>query len=232
MTRKGLINPSCRRRQASNALNLLDSGLRRHDEKRMSQGFSKYILVFGLVILAGCSMLSRPAHIVVPLTETHKIQLPPPKSLGRNIRLNQLATWEQGEQINRIQFIVEVDDNSIRMVGLTPWGTQMFSVDLGPGGLKYDRFTGMADDFRPEYMLTDFMLTYWSREQLVTVLRDGGLELVETYEPIHQRSILADGKTIIRIEYDDTSRWNGKVMFINLYRNYRFQIETLVYEPL
>ena len=189
-------------------------------------------MIFGLVILAGCTtMLSQSGYVVVPLTETHKIRLPPPGSLGQNIRLYQLTTWEYGEQTKRMQFIVEVDDNRIRMAGLTPWGTQMFSVDLGPGGVKYDRLTGIIAKLPPEYMLTDFILTYWPREQLVDILREGGLELVETYEPIHQRTVLADGKTIIRIEYSDTSRWTGKIIFINLYRNYRFQVETLVYEP-
>ncbi|GMQ89123.1 MAG: hypothetical protein BMS9Abin09_0577 [Gammaproteobacteria bacterium] len=51
--KESLINPSCRRKPASNALNLMDSGLRRNDDRRFNQGILKLpVLLAGLLCSA------------------------------------------------------------------------------------------------------------------------------------------------------------------------------------
>ena len=50
LSREPLLNPSCRRRPVSNALNPLDSGLRRNDERRINQSSPRH-QAFRLLII-------------------------------------------------------------------------------------------------------------------------------------------------------------------------------------
>ena len=51
MLREGLINSSSRRRPGSSALNFLDPGLRRDDERRINRSFPEAFLFLGLCAL-------------------------------------------------------------------------------------------------------------------------------------------------------------------------------------
>ncbi|HED17993.1 MAG TPA: lipoprotein B transmembrane [Gammaproteobacteria bacterium] len=90
--KKGLINPSCRRRPASNALNLLDSGLRRNDERRINQDFlnrccNTFAMLLLLTSLSACGFKLR-GDVELPqiLQETYIESKNPFTGMARALR--------------------------------------------------------------------------------------------------------------------------------------------------
>jgi len=84
MFKEGLINSSSRRRPGSSALNLLDSGLRRNDERRINQGFlnsTRWIILLSglaytmpaLAILLDCKQNQDGTYLCVEIEGSRAI---------------------------------------------------------------------------------------------------------------------------------------------------------------
>lgn len=189
-----------------------------------------YFLILITLLLSGCSTVFRSADASVFPELKDKIVFPAPASLGYKVSATQLFKGQYRNHEFDIQISLEADENAIRMVGLTPWGAQLYSIKLSNGKLEYREFIKPRAPVNPEYTITDFILTYWPKSVLVDLLKQKGLAIEETSEYPFMRSITNNGKQIIKIEYESSNKWEGKIKFNNMDYGCSFQVETMSVE--
>ena len=152
---------------------------------------------------------------------------PSPDSLGYKVSATQLFNGQYGRHEFDIQVVVEVDKNELRMVGLAPWGGQLYSIRLSDGKIEYKELDNSKMKINPEYTVTDFILTYWPISVLNDWIKKKGLRVVETGTNPVTRTILNEDGPAITINYQNKNKWKGKILFKNMKQGYSFQVETV-----
>lgn len=190
--------------------------------------FRNLVLFFIIIfLLSGCSTFLRSAEADVFLEKDNLFVFPSPDSLGYKVSATQLFNGQYGRHEFDIQVVVEVDKNELRMVGLAPWGGQLYSIRLSDGKIEYKELDNSKMKINPEYTVTDFILTYWPISVLNDWIKKKGLRVVETGTNPVTRTILNEDGPAITINYQNKNKWKGKILFKNMKQGYSFQVETV-----
>jgi hypothetical protein len=187
----------------------------------------------GMLLLSGCALFGRDAGIRVEVAPGHVMTLVHPGPLGRHggerLALTQLLAFQHDDNRFDGELAIEIDARTVRMVALAPWGGSLYAMLLDGARLTHQSSLGSPRGIRPEYIMTDFILTYWPEAQLRPLLAGGGLSVADQGT---RREIRADGGPVITIDYTADDRLTGKATLVNHLRHYTLQIETLSVEAL
>ena len=130
---------------------------------------------------------------------------------GRNYALQAQLEWRPG---------------SMALAGLAPWGTALFSLAYDGSEMEIRGNRALLQGLRGEHVLADILVTFWERPQLLGRLRGDDLAVNDIPG---KRTITRNGSPVIVIDYENETRWNGRVRFEHLERAYVLQIQTIGY---
>jgi hypothetical protein len=190
------------------------------------------LMIFFHLILAGCSHIKQHQQQSVEIAQGITLTLMSPAALGISQVLTQSVTIKHaGEEHNTLAQI-EIDNHSLVLVGMTPLGNQLFSIEYRKNNWYYEVNPILSARIKPKYLLADFQLSYWPIELLQQHLSGGTIQLEKTLGAANKRAIYRDSKKIIDIRYEKSGLWKGQVDFRHLERDYSVSAKTLSVEEL
>ncbi len=155
-----------------------------------------------------------------------------PTSLGRNLTLSQRVTGELAAEGASLRFELEVREDKLVLVGLTPTGVSLFTVtQQGKTWDSRSRFPNGTPEgavLDPAYMLADIKLTYWPVEALNLALGAKRWRVLEEVSGEARRRVLIDplGQTIAEVIYPPRLA-AGDIVLKRYDIPYRLKIRTL-----
>ena len=190
-----------------------------------------------LLLLASCSNLSMRNLTVVEIANDVSIDLAIEGSLpGNRVVTQKVIATHNGEE-HQLLAQIEIENDTLTMVGLSALGNRLFSVIYANGELTQQSSPLIIRTIAAEYMLADFLLCYWSIDLLETRLAATTLrvqqDLFENGKRTFYRGDFYPGaKAVIEIDYQYKDPWQGRVTYHHIERDYTLVIETLAVEAL
>ena len=186
----------------------------------MLPGVIKSLAIIGFLALGldGCaSSVSQPGRLGLKLA---------PASLGASISVQQHLTVERNGRIDELDVALEVDPQSLELVGLA-LGQRVLTLHYDGQTLNTWRHPMFPVAVRGEDILEDLQLIFWPAGTVRQALPDGwGIE-----ENSQRRILLAGEIPVAVINYSDEPRWNGTIELSNLRYNYRLIIQSISNGP-
>jgi hypothetical protein len=167
-------------------------------------------------------VLSVPDEVSVAQAIT--LRLPGPMEVETGLSATQILSGRYEGETFDLQLNLEWRDDAIVVVAFNLFGSTLFTMSYDGRSITTVGSSLVLRGLDTNYVLADIMLTYLSSDVLAAHLFGPGLQIVEA--PL-ERTIRRDGEAVIRIRYDDASRWNGNVQFDHLERGYGYRIETV-----
>lgn len=132
------------------------------------------IFLLCVLFMTACTVIEPPPP---KATESRYFLSLTPKSLGRNLSLSQLVMGEFGGNTYRARYEVEIIDDRLTIVGLSPIGITLFTLIQSGESVTMDSGLKEAAGFDPRYTLFDLFLSYWPVDVLERALKQNGLTL-------------------------------------------------------
>ncbi|MEZ8098958.1 DUF3261 domain-containing protein [Vibrio bivalvicida] len=180
--------------------------------------------------LSACSSTPQSTTPSVQITKQEKIDLPTPSDLGYSLTASQLieATWNGDEQSQSEQLPVQlqVSDNKLVLAGFSSWGTRILSVSYQDDEITTDVLSGLGNVLpAPEQVLFNLMITLWPVSAWEASLNEVRWQIIDSN---NSRAIVdSRGEKVIDIQYSNTDRLSGDILFHHLIENYTIKIKTL-----
>ena len=171
-------------------------------------------LLLGGVLACFCACVSGLPH--VRLTDSSEYILLPPKDIEYPLDSHQLVSASYQGKDYFLNAWVKADTTGLNITIINELGANM-------GELSYRRGTASFSSpvfslpFKPEYIIADFQLCFYSAPALRRALEDCGLSLEDAG---NSRRILQDTAVIAEIE-----KSQNVVKFINHLRGYAYTLE-------
>jgi len=182
------------------------------------------------ILISGCALL-RPQG-ATPLPGGGAWKPLTPAQLGRSLSVTQRVTGEFGEHRAVLVFYLEVAGDHLALVGTTPDGTELFSLEQNGETVAVTTSPLLPPQMRPQAVLADLQIAFWPAAAVAQGLSGSGLVLNETRtENGIERSLSRAGETVIAIRYRADDPWRGAVEFDQRAWHYRYTVETLQLEP-
>lgn len=147
-----------------------------------------------------------------------------PKSLGRNLSLSQLVMGEFGGNTYRARYEVEIVDDRLTIVGLSPIGITLFTLVQRGGTVTLDSRLKEAAGFDPRYTLFDLYLSYWPTDVLDRALKQNGLMLDVNARDGSRIVLDANGKTVATVTYPPAGDPRGATVIAHVDPPYRLRV--------
>lgn len=186
-----------------------------------------------IVILLLCISIwgCNPSYISeqprVQIAQDVQFQLIHKLPFEQGLQLLQSAQIDFQDQSRDLLFQTEVRDNRLIMVGLTPTGTRLFSIEMNQDQIVANGLPSNVE-LKPQYLLADMQLSLWPAELVSQAL--SGAE-VHHSNPL-ERIISHNQQPIIVIRYTQPVYYRGNIEFQHLERGYRLNIELLSLEEI
>lgn len=186
-----------------------------------------------LVILTLCvSMLGcSPSYVSdqhkVQIAEGVQFQLITSLPFDHGLQLVQSAQIDFQEQSHDLLFQTEVSHNCLIMVGLTPTGTRLFSIEMNQGQILASGLPS-NNPLKPQHLLADLQLSLWPEQQIGMALSGADIHHTGPFE----RIISHNQQPIIVIRYSEPVYYQGNIEFRHLQRGYSLNIELLSIEEV
>lgn len=141
------------------------------------------------------------------------------------LSLLQTAQISFNDQNHDLLFKTEISSQRLVLVGLTPTGTRLFSIQMDEDQITAQ---GLPDSehIKPYYILADLQLSLWTTHLISSAL-DGATVL---HQGPLQRIIMRNDQPIIMINYSNPVYYQGNIHFQHLERGYSLRIEPLSIE--
>ncbi|NVK22240.1 MAG: DUF3261 domain-containing protein [Kangiellaceae bacterium] len=171
-----------------------------------------------LLFIASCSTRQVQQHSTIDLANGVSFELQSPSSFGKNFITTQLATIEYQEQKHELLFQLEIDQQRIILVGLTPSGTRLFTIISDGNTVQADGFKAVVEQIKPEYLLADMQIALWPQQIIQAAVQ---AESVSIKHNTDSRILMVSKKPLIEINYSDI------LVYKHLERGYQISIQTL-----
>ena len=180
--------------------------------------------ILSLLFLACCTSTR-----AVPIATGASIDLLDPETFGCGIALEQTIESNWGGQVASMDCVLEIDSESIRLVGLTPVGSTSFSIIYNGKEVWVDDRTSGRLPADPRRILAALQLAQWP--ELPTL---SGLTLVESRENGGRvRRLISNTRVVVSVTYAATGApWLGPIDFVHHELDYSLHIETVRWERL
>jgi hypothetical protein len=146
-----------------------------------------------------------------------------------NLRLTQSASATYKDQSHDLIFQTEILQNKLVMVGLTPTGTRLFTIQMDQKTVNAEGVSAMVDKIKPEYLLADLQISLWPLKQIQANLINATIAQPTPFE----RVVNNNEESIISIKYSrDSEHFRGTIEFHHHQRQYQLIIEPIQIEEL
>jgi hypothetical protein len=194
---------------------------------------SAIVLGLPLGLPAGCRS---PALRVtdIPVAKDASFDLLPPSALGQAVSLEQIVDARYGDRSFSFHCLLEVDAQRLVLVGMTPFNTRAFTLELTDEEFTVDIAPGAQLPAEPSRILADLQLALWPD---IVGLRGLEPRVVQNDRGEVQRVFLRGGEPVIQVTYDleATSSdwpWVGTLVFEQLEQQYTLTVKTVRAEKL
>ena len=140
---------------------------------------------------------------------------------GEIRQISQLVTATYGADSATLPFYIELSGKSLVMTAIASWGGPLFSVQYDGRQVSVVPPQVAIPGLEPEYVLADFMLTYWPLSALAPALGELGITVTDD-ELL--RTVKSHGGTLIEIRYSQEERWQSTVSLVQKELNYNISI--------
>ncbi|MCJ7557925.1 MAG: DUF3261 domain-containing protein [Gammaproteobacteria bacterium] len=172
--------------------------------------------------LIACSTQRAQETIGTPAPTAWQLSLKPPlPGTGGTRRISQLVTITHAGDSATIPFYIELSAESLVMTAIASWGGPLFSVRYDGKQVSVVPPQVEIPGLEPEYILADFILTYWPLSALVPALNEQGITV---REDTLLRSVESRDRTLIEIRYSQEQRWQSAVSLFQKELNYQISI--------
>ena len=186
---------------------------------------------FGIIFLCAVSLSACVTPRLNP-TQTPKIiiagnqsaQLPQPSALALNINVTQILTAKAKKKTYTTQVVAEVTPKRITLIALGGWGGQLFSINYDGKTIVSKSLPIKHAGIGIQQTLADFIFTYAPVNVLRDMLKTTNITL--SVKPL-QRTFIQHGKSVIKINYQHSNPWQGKITLQNLSQHYMIDIQTI-----
>ena len=148
-----------------------------------------------------------------------------PASLGETISVQQRILLEQGEHMDTIDIVLEVDSKHLEMIGLVI-GKRVLSLHYDGNKLTSWRHFLLPDKVQAEDVLENLQLALWPSDVIKKALPPDW----EIKEDNNLRALYLGDEKIIEIIYNVHPRWVGTIKFTNSRYNYTLNIQSALIE--
>jgi len=174
-----------------------------------------------LLAVAGC--VKNSASVApVRIADSLDFELRPPETFRQALSVLQRIEARHGERTFETLVQLEITPEWVTLVGFTPMGVRTFTVRWSGEALIAETLAGGDMPFGPEYMLADLQVALWPELSAA-----GALQIRETQEPPYVREVLRAGVPVVRVHYETTPAWQGRIEYQHLERDYRLLIQPL-----
>jgi hypothetical protein len=150
-----------------------------------------------------------------------------PSSLGRYLSLSQLVIGEFEDRTYRAQYEVEIVDDRLTIVGLSPLGITLFTLIQTGDIVTIDSSLKELSGFDPRYTLFDLYLSYWPPDVLARALKRNGLTLDVDTEKYSRTVRDAEGNTVATVNYPRDRKYGGTTVIVHVNPPYRLRVSSL-----
>jgi len=179
----------------------------------------KLIMAAVMAGVAGCAQAAPEPAVKDALIET----LLTPASLERSLSLSQLIVGEFEDQRQSFHVEVEVTPTRIVVVGLTPVGVPIFTLEQEAGEVSVETLGAEQFPFDPRHMLSDIQIAHWPEAALRNKFRDFGLAVREAPTENLREVLGEDGMVLVAVTY----LADGDMVIEHFDRPYRLHIKSL-----
>ncbi len=188
----------------------------------------KLIPCFLVFLLIGCETNPIRDNLLVEIAQGVSIELMPVQSTDNELMVLQDVIGKYDKKEYRFISQMELHKDAFVVVGVSPVGKRLFSIELKNGVLHSEVSELMPENFNPAYVMADIQLAHWPVESVKNSLRGGDIKVVEVSDlknnsknkPKRLRQIWHNGKKIIEVEYQNADRWSSLVIYEHIERAY------------
>ena len=182
----------------------------------------------GLVVAAMMMAVAACAG-PVPTSAQDKLNdaLLTPSSLGKNLTLSQLVVGEFQDQKHSFHVEVEVMPSRMAVVGLTPVGVPLFTLELEGGEIFVETLGAEQFPFDPRHMLSDIQIAHWPEAALREKFQAHGL-ILRAAAAQNMREVLSeDGTLLVAVTYAGAGGPDGDMVIEHFEPSYLLRINAL-----
>lgn len=152
-----------------------------------------------------------------------------PASLGRNLALSQIVTGELLGEGNLVRFELVVDRDQLVLVGLTPTGVPLFSIQQTGPDLSINYVLPEASSISPDFLIADIKFAYWPIETLNLALGPFRARVSEDEIGGVRQRVLRDemGQVIVEAMYPSAVEQGNDLVLRRYDVPYRLRIQSV-----
>lgn len=184
----------------------------------------RVLIVFMMLTLTGCSFINGIVQRHVGDLITKDLILLNAKSYGEAVAISQRVNVDITSNVFSLIQQVEIDDDEIRLVGVTHFGSPIFTLRYQEGIIESTKMEMLPEAFRPELVLRDFQFAFWNFDALQKAYQKIGHLVIENGLT---RILQQEGKGMITVTYQKNNRLNGRVLLVHHELGYQVIFETL-----
>lgn len=172
------------------------------------------------LLLAATLLLASCAHVQHRPSPSPALRLAP-ATLDASLSLQQRLTVRHGARTQRADALLEVDDNTLRLV-LLVGPKRMLTLMFDGESVEETRDPALPEALAGERFVDDIQLAYWPAAAIRSVLPPGWT-LDES--PL-RRTLRQDGAAAVEVHYSQATRWLGHIEIHHLRQDYRLSIDS------
>lgn len=150
----------------------------------------------------------------------------PPSSLGGSLSLSQLVVGEFLDERRSMHVEVEVTPTRLIVVGLTPVGVPLFTLEQEAGEIKVETLGTKSLPFNPRHMLSDIQIAYWPIAALRNKFQSFGLTVRQVASQSLREVLGESGEVLVAVTYHNNADKLGDITVEHFDPPYRLQIKT------
>lgn len=181
--------------------------------------------LLGLVSIS-CSTTSKMGieNRKVEVSKNVTLLLPRPKEISPKLELQQIISFNRGENKKTLQVVFFNNHKILKVLGLAPLVGVVFEVEYDGERILTKNLPeqGLSSE-KLERALADLVLVWAPASSLNQWLSEGA-KIVE--KPGFRKLVLQD-REIVRIEYSAVDKWQGRVTLTHNIENYQIVIKSL-----
>jgi hypothetical protein len=183
--------------------------------------FSLFSVLGMVALFASCAgtVARKPGFEPVYLTDTAAYHLLTPDCIEKTMDMPQQISGRYGTNEFIMEVYVLADENSVTIVLYNSFGAEMARL-LFDGRVVNFVSNYFPKSVKPEYIVADFQLVFYTMSELAGELRQGALDITETRtDTFETRRVLLGNEPIIEITKTPT-----EITYINHIRDYRYTL--------
>lgn len=201
----------------------------RSRDRRAPYRLLPFLVALAPVTLCGCAPPSPPPGPQVQIAPDLRFTIPAPGELGYSIDADQLVTAHYRGEAQTFAAHLSVSPQGLTLIGFDPFGRRAFTITCADGVTRFDAAPGLPEGLRPGNILADVAIVYWPP----AAVQRGLPAAAELRASGDSRSITAEGREIIRVDYEipPAQGWPRRAHYHNEAFGYALDLRSTVTGP-